>query len=103
VGVAVSRFRTKVQPFFFRAGILEAGDPVKISQIEEHLPVWRTRLEAGSTIAADDRTRQWQCGLMATHIFRADQKTLAWMPLRADATVWLEAATLLQSPAAPES
>jgi excinuclease UvrABC nuclease subunit len=103
VGVAVSRFRTKVQPFFFRAGILEAGDPVKLSQIEEHLPAWRVRLEAGSTIAADDRTRQWQCGLMATHIFRADQKTLAWMPLKADAPAWLEAAKLLQSPAATES
>ena len=81
VGLAVSRFRTQVRPFFFWAGVLEAGEPVKLSQIEEHLPAWRTRLEAGPTIAVDDRTRQWQCGLLATHIFRPEQKTLAWMPL----------------------
>jgi excinuclease UvrABC nuclease subunit len=101
-GVAVSRFRTKVQPFFFWAGVLEAGDAVKLAKVEEHLPVWRSRLDAGPTIAVDDRTRQWQCGLMATHIFRADQKTLAWIPLEADLPAWLGAVKLLQSPAAAE-
>jgi excinuclease UvrABC nuclease subunit len=102
-GVAVSRFRTKVQPFFFWAGVLEAGDPVKLAQIDEHLPAWRDRLEAGPTIAVDDGARQWQCGLMATHIFRSDRKTMAWMSLETNLPAWLDAVKLLQSPAAPES
>ncbi len=113
-GVAVSKFRALAQPFFFRAGVLEAGEAVKLSKIEEHLPAWRARLEAGPSPAGaaatgpaagaiDERTRQWQCGLMATHIFRPGQKGLAWMPLEAQMPAWLEAAKFLQYPAATES
>ncbi len=103
-GVAVSKFRTQVRPFFFWAGVLEAGDAVKLSKIEEHLPAWRARLEAGPASGGgiDGRTRQWQCGLLATHIFRPGQKGLAWMPREAGAAAWMEAAKLLQSPAASE-
>lgn len=99
VGVAASRFRKTVQPFFFWAGILEAGEPVKLSQVEESLPAWRARLEAGPTSSVETATRQWQCGLMATHIFRADEKALAWLAMGADLSTWSAVAKRLESPA----
>jgi excinuclease UvrABC nuclease subunit len=98
-GVAVSTFRTRARPFFFWAGVLEAGEAVKLSKIEEHLPAWRTRLEAGPTTPVDNATRAWQCGLVATHIFRPQRRTLAWMSLEVDAAAWSEAVRLLRSPA----
>jgi hypothetical protein len=101
VGVLVSTLRTRAQPFFFWAGLLEAGEEVKVSKIEEHLPSWRTRLEAGPTTRVDDATRLWQCGLVATHIFRPQRRNLAWMPLEVDAAGWLQAVRLLGSPVEP--
>ncbi len=101
-GLAVSKFRTQARPFFFWAGALEAGEAVKLSQIEEHLPAWRTRLEAGPTVAVDASTRQWQCGLLTTHIFRLERKGFTWMPLGADPQAWIEAAQVLRSPGPPQ-
>lgn len=102
VGLAVSKFRTQARPFFFWAGVLEAGEAVKFSRIEEYLPLWRTRLEAGPMVAVDDPTRQWQCGLLTTHIFRLERKGFAWMPLAIDAQAWVQMAQSLRSPAEPE-
>ncbi len=97
IGLAVSKFRTQVRPFFFWAGLLEAGEPVKLSALQEHLPAWRSRLEAGPTASIETRAREWQCGLMATHIFRQERKDLLWMTLRSDVQTWLAAGKLLLS------
>jgi excinuclease UvrABC nuclease subunit len=101
-GVAVSRLRSRARPFFFWAGVLEAGEEVKLSRTQEQLPAWRMRLEAGPTAQIDDVTRAWQCGLVATHIFRPQRRTLAWLPLQVGAAGWLESVRLLDSPVEPE-
>jgi excinuclease UvrABC nuclease subunit len=98
-GLAVTKFRTQVRPYFFRAGVLVAGEAARLSQVEEHLPAWRAQLEAGPSLAVDDRTRAWQSGLLTTHIFRPENKGFAWMPLGAQMQAWIEAARSLQTPA----
>jgi len=103
VGVVVERFRSRARLFFFWAGVLEGGEEVTLSKVEDRLSAWRTRLEAGPTTRVDDATRLWQCGLVATHIFRPQRRTLAWMPLVVDAAGWLEAVQLLRSPTEHES
>lgn len=100
-GLVVSKFRTQARPFYFRAGIIEAGEPVRLSKIDEHLAAWRERLNAEPAVQADDPTRQWQSGLLATHLFRPQRKDLAWLPAGQDMPAWLEAVKTLQS--TPES
>lgn len=101
-GLAVSKFRTQARPFFVWAGIIEAGEAVKLSKIEEHLPIWRQRLDAGPSIQADAETRQWQSGLLTTHLFRPERRDLAWLPATQDMSAWLDTTKLLVSAPASE-
>lgn len=102
VGLAVSKFRTQARPFFFWAGILEAGEAVKLSSLEEQLAGWRQRLEAGPRTATDTATRRWQCGLMATHLFRPERKDLVWFAPDSDLQGWIDTAKSLRSVTASE-
>ena len=97
VGLAVSRFRTQARPFFFWAGAIEAGDAVKLSKVQEHVATWRQRLEAGPGVLVDEGTRQWQCGLVTTHLFRPERKDLGWFTLDEDIQGWLEGIESLRS------
>ncbi len=83
-GLAISKFRTRARPFFFWAGAIETDEPVKLSKIDEHLSAWRERLDAGPQSQTDNLTRQWQCGLMTTHLSRPERKDLAWLPASGD-------------------
>lgn len=95
-GLIVSRFRGRVRPFFFWAGQIEAGEAVKLSEFEEQLPAWRERLEAGPKGQVDDQARQWQCGLVTTHLFRAGHKDIGWFALTSDMQGWIATAGQLK-------
>jgi len=92
-GLILCRFRSQARPFFFFAGLLEPGEPVKVSQVEALLPQWRRRLEAAEAAPATSGTRRrWQFGLVTAHLFRPERPDLLWLSARSDLDAWKQAA-----------
>ena len=61
--------RSTVKPFFVRGGAIERGEPVRLRQVDEHLPAWIERVRQPA-IAQDLRMRSEQVWLVSHFLFK---------------------------------
>jgi hypothetical protein len=64
---------TRVKPFIVRVGDIAEGEPVRLAEVEQNIPVWRAKLSGAAARTAERDVATEQIWLVAYYLFRGER------------------------------